>query len=126
MAGGRGFWPWGDRERTVVSALTEIGIPLRSYFWKGVVGTISVLCIVGSLYSCSLYVYLNSEPGRQVKVWAEKAWASFKLLWPLVLFVILVWWATYPALLFIIRQTMEQLFKAWKPLNFNRRKGKRK
>lgn len=103
-----------DREVTSVGIESEIIIPWKTYTKKCLGG---IIFIVGA-FIVGMFAWLYDFLGTgTLKEWLPLWAAWMKRHWPLIPLLCVLWCITYPLLIFMFRMTIEQVFKAWLPVN---------
>lgn len=121
-----GFVPKGSSEIGKPGLETEVSIPVHTYVWIGIVGTISIAILMLIVWLFQLHTYLKSAPPRCHNIgrwWSQFPvvcwlvalwWPRFRVWWPINLAVIGLWWAFVPAAPTLYRFVIEQMSK-WLP-----------
>lgn len=110
-----GWWPFGrDREVTSVGIESEITIPWMAYVVKCICG---IIFITGCLFIGWLIWLYDFLSYGTVKEWVPLWLAWIRRNWPLLPMLYIVWCITLPLLMLFFRMSIEQIFKAWMPVD---------
>lgn len=105
-------------EFTKVSPETEIKIPKRTYLIQCLYGSIGIIGWFVVAWLIWILIWIQTRPFR---LWfgVFSKWMSKN--WPWMMILSIVWCITFPLILLQIRLSFEQIFKSWKPFDFNRK-----